>query len=196
MSGHYDEEVPRLLNAMLQAVAKADRKRSKRSLLAQADASTTPAVAQKTVLDLHTSMEMYGLTDSELFCELKRDTRCLMGWSNTTIVLAFRGTASMTNALSDVQVCLNCHRTASLSVWARFLITHICASRSLHGCVLSTDSPLTHVCALDPADSPPQTHLWSSPHRMHVVFRCGGQLIRLPGVITGCSLGPWCMWAS
>ena len=91
---------------MLQAVAKADRKRSKRSLLAQADASTTPASAQKTVLDLHTSMEMYGLTDSELFCELKRDTRCLMGWSDTTIVLAFRGTASMTNALSDLQVLL------------------------------------------------------------------------------------------
>ena len=98
--------IPWLLNAMLQAVAKADRKRSKRSLLAQADASTTPAVAQKTVLDLHTSMEMYGLTDSELFCELKRDTRCLMGWSDSTIVLAFRGTASMTNALSDLQVLL------------------------------------------------------------------------------------------
>ena len=51
-------------------------------------------------------MDMYGLTDSELFCELKRDTRCLMGWSNSTIVLAFRGTASMTNALSDLQVLL------------------------------------------------------------------------------------------
>ena len=102
--GPCDEEVSWLLNALLQAVAKADRKRSKRSLLAQADASITPASAQKTVLDLQTSMEMYGLTDSELFCELKRDTRCLMGWSNSTIVLAFRGTASMTNALSDVQV--------------------------------------------------------------------------------------------
>ena len=43
-------------------------------------------------------------TDSELFTELKRDTRCLMGWNNNTIVLAFRGTASVTNALSDLQV--------------------------------------------------------------------------------------------
>ena len=49
-------------------------------------------------------MFMYGLTDSELFSELKRDTRCLIGWNNNTIVLAFRGTASMTNALSDLQV--------------------------------------------------------------------------------------------
>ena len=49
-------------------------------------------------------MDMYDLTDSELFCEVRRDTRCLMGWSDSTIVLAFRGTASMTNALSDLQV--------------------------------------------------------------------------------------------
>lgn len=49
-------------------------------------------------------MYLYDLTGSELFCELKRDTRCLMGWNDNTIVLAFRGTASMTNALSDLQV--------------------------------------------------------------------------------------------
>ena len=191
MCGHYDEEVPWLLNAMLQAVAKADRKRSKRSLLAQADASTTPATAQRTVLDLHTSMEAYGLTDSELFCELKRDTRCLMGWSNSTIVLAFRGTASMTNALSDLQVLLLCCSIASLRTRARSFKTQFCTSRSLHGCVLSTDSPLICVRALDPADLPVQ-----KPSKKHIIFRSGGQLIRLPGVITGCSLGPWYMWAS
>ena len=60
------------------------------------------------MLDLQTAMSMYGLTDNELFSELKRDTRCLMGWNNNTIVLAFRGTASMTNAFSDVQVMQRC----------------------------------------------------------------------------------------
>ena len=60
------------------------------------------------MLDLQTAMSMYGLTDNELFSELKRDTRCLVGWSNKTIVLAFRGTASMTNALSDIQVMQRC----------------------------------------------------------------------------------------
>lgn len=49
-------------------------------------------------------MSMYGLTHSELISELKRDTRCLMGWNKNTVVLAFRGTASVTNALSDLQV--------------------------------------------------------------------------------------------
>ena len=70
----------------------------------QLGAGKAPATAQKTVLDLAFAMGMYDLTDSELFCEVKRDTRCLMGWNNSTIVLAFRGTASMTNALSDLQV--------------------------------------------------------------------------------------------
>ena len=58
-------------------------------------------------------MGMYDLTDSELFCEVKRDTRCLMGWNDSTIVLAFRGTASMTNALSDLQVS-NYHFSGSI----------------------------------------------------------------------------------
>ena len=59
---------------------------------------------QSTTLKLHTALGLYGLTDSELFWELQLDTRCLMGWSNDTIVVAFRGTASMTNAWSDLQV--------------------------------------------------------------------------------------------
>ncbi|DBA92558.1 TPA: hypothetical protein ACH3X1_002782 [Trebouxia sp. C0004] len=83
--------------------AKTERKRSKWAMPQQPDTGKLPATAQKTVLDLAFAMNMYDLTDSELFCEVKRDTRCLMGWSDSTIVLAFRGTASMTNALSDLQ---------------------------------------------------------------------------------------------
>ncbi len=90
------------LTALLQA--KIERKRSKRATSQEPDTSTAPATAQKTVLDLAFAMGMYDLTDSELFCEVKRDTRCLMGWNDSTIVLSFRGTASMTNALSDLQV--------------------------------------------------------------------------------------------
>ena len=60
--------------------------------------------AERTTLSLHVAMGLYNLTDSELFWELQLDTRCLMGWSKSKIVVAFRGTASMTNALSDLQV--------------------------------------------------------------------------------------------
>ena len=60
--------------------------------------------AAKTILNLHTALGLYGLTDSDLFWELQRDTRCMVGWNASKIVVAFRGTASMTNALSDIQV--------------------------------------------------------------------------------------------
>ena len=89
---------------VLPQAARSERRRSKRLTADQVDASKPPTSTQKTILHLHRAMDMYGLTGSELFCELKRDTRCLMGWGNGTIVLAFRGTASVTNALSDLQV--------------------------------------------------------------------------------------------
>ncbi|EIE21255.1 alpha/beta-hydrolase [Coccomyxa subellipsoidea C-169] len=54
-------------------------------------------------LSLETAMGLYGLEHSELFWEKARDTKLLMAWNDSRIVIAFRGTASMSNALSDVQ---------------------------------------------------------------------------------------------
>ncbi|BDA51092.1 probable phospholipase A1-Igamma1, chloroplastic at C-terminar half [Coccomyxa sp. Obi] len=54
-------------------------------------------------LSLEVAMGMYELEHSELFWEKARDTKLLMAWNNNRIVLAFRGTASVSNALSDVQ---------------------------------------------------------------------------------------------
>lgn len=51
-------------------------------------------------------MSLYGLTQSESFWEVKQDTRCLVSWGGSKIVVAFRGTASMKNALADLQVVL------------------------------------------------------------------------------------------
>ncbi|KAL3149444.1 hypothetical protein ABBQ32_002237 [Trebouxia sp. C0010 RCD-2024] len=68
--------------------------------------------AAKTTLDLRTALGLYSLTDSNLFWELQRDTRCLLGWNDSTIVVAFRGTASMTNALSDIQAWRVAHPPA------------------------------------------------------------------------------------
>ena len=62
--------------------------------------------AERTILSLPTALGLYGLTNSELLWELQLDTRCLMGWSDSKIVLAFRGTASITNAWSDLQVLM------------------------------------------------------------------------------------------
>ena len=63
----------------------------------------------KTILTLETAMSLYGLTESESFWEVKQDTRCLVSWGGTRVVVAFRGTASMKNALADLQVRLQAH---------------------------------------------------------------------------------------
>lgn len=57
-----------------------------------------------TTLNLETALSLYGLTESQSFWEVQQDTRCLMGWGGNTVVVSFRGTASMKNALADLQV--------------------------------------------------------------------------------------------
>ena len=65
-----------------------------------------------TTLNVDTALSLYKLTRSQSFWETKQDTRCLVGWGNSTVVVAFRGTASMKNALADLQVPC-CHQPAA-----------------------------------------------------------------------------------
>ena len=48
-------------------------------------------------------MKLYNLTAFELLWERERDTKALLAWNDDTVVLAFRGTASLRNVLSDLQ---------------------------------------------------------------------------------------------
>ena len=50
-------------------------------------------------------MGVYNLKESELLWEKALDTKLLMAWNDHMMVLAFRGTASVSNALADLQVC-------------------------------------------------------------------------------------------
>ncbi len=47
---------------------------------------------------------MLELGGHEVIAERQQDTRALLGWGKQGIVLAFRGTASFQNAISDLQV--------------------------------------------------------------------------------------------
>lgn len=49
-------------------------------------------------------MHMFGLSHVQHFWESTKDTRVLLAWSRTTAVLAFRGTASLKNARTDIAV--------------------------------------------------------------------------------------------
>ena len=48
-------------------------------------------------------MKLNNLEQSELFWEKALDTKMLMAWNADTLLLVFRGTASTTNALADLQ---------------------------------------------------------------------------------------------
>ena len=58
----------------------------------------------RTTLTLDTALSLYNMTECQSFWETEQDTRCLIGWGSSTVVVAFRGTASMKNALADLQV--------------------------------------------------------------------------------------------
>lgn len=85
----------------------------------------------RTTMTLPAAMQLYNLVHSELVWELKLDTRCLMGWSDNTIVLSFRGTASMTNAWSDLQVSIE---SATVKLNANHAAVQTCRHRQCAQC--------------------------------------------------------------
>ena len=61
-------------------------------------------------------MGMLGLEQVQLFWERSLDTKVLIGWSADTIVISVRGTASLRNAIADIQVRADCalpHRASA-----------------------------------------------------------------------------------
>jgi hypothetical protein len=50
-------------------------------------------------------MEMFECEEKRVYWERSADTKGLVAWGPRTIVVAFRGTATVNNALKDLQVC-------------------------------------------------------------------------------------------
>ena len=62
--------------------------------------------APKPTVTLEAAMKLYKLTAFELLWERETDTKAMIAWSEDTVVLAFRGTASLRNVLADLQARL------------------------------------------------------------------------------------------
>lgn len=60
--------------------------------------------AERTTLTLDEGKTLYGLVGHELLWEPKHDTKCLLAFGPDTILVVFRGTASLKNAHADIQV--------------------------------------------------------------------------------------------
>lgn len=55
-------------------------------------------------MSVDTAMALYGLNHCELVWEKATDTKMLLAWSSHTLIIAFRGTASMKNVMADLRV--------------------------------------------------------------------------------------------
>ena len=73
-------------------------------------------------------MQLYGLKQLRIVREEKLDTKCLLAWSEDTLVLSFRGTASTRNAISDLQVVPQVHRCKPRSL-TMFSNVYVCVQR-------------------------------------------------------------------
>lgn len=60
---------------------------------------------------LAAAMALWGLTDIESFWCPQLDVKAVLGWNQDQVVLAFRGTASFANALSDLKVWQTMHHS-------------------------------------------------------------------------------------
>jgi hypothetical protein len=70
----------------------------------QCKVAAVTAQVKDTDLKLETAMSLYGLRKFELLWERKLDSKALIAWNDDTVVLAFRGTASLANLWADLQV--------------------------------------------------------------------------------------------
>ncbi|BDA51088.1 probable lipase at N-terminal half [Coccomyxa sp. Obi] len=80
-------------------------------------------------LKLEVGMKLLGLEHSELFWEKALDTKLLLAWNNSRILIAFRGTASLANALADVQAWRTVHPPPR-GRWGRRPMVHVGFLRS------------------------------------------------------------------
>ena len=62
------------------------------------------------------AMRLYDLQHFKLLWEEEQDSKALLAWNRTTVVLAFRGTASLHNALADIQVLLDVLQTETVDL--------------------------------------------------------------------------------
>ena len=124
------------------------------------------AMSREAEVGLEPAMSLYGLMHSELLWERLLDTKCLVCWGHGVVVVAFRGTASMKNALADIKVIWEVEtkkeNTCAPAVHRRPAVSiHQCARRSCAyqhraGCQAGSNPSATgKACAGVAPDAPP-----------------------------------------
>ena len=94
----------------------------------QKQADKKQRASDKTRAALDAAMGLYGLSSFKLFWNPTTDTKALLAWNGETAVLAFRGTASLTNAWLDLKV---------LSLLLLLIISHPASQQLIVSCPLN-----------------------------------------------------------
>ena len=104
------------------------------SLALQGDGTAAPARPRFTP---QAGMAMLGLSQVQLFWERSLDTKVLIGWSDDTVVISFRGTASLRNALADLQARSLSRRALLTELHVKSCLPPTGAIQNLPGCPAS-----------------------------------------------------------
>jgi hypothetical protein len=64
-----------------------------------------------------TSLPLYDLQHHEILWQREVDAKCVVSWNDHTVVLAFRGTASLSNVVADLKVWRAVHPPKRGSYW-------------------------------------------------------------------------------
>lgn len=67
--------------------------------------STLPSEVREVLGDMEHAMQFYGLSKRRMFYDRSIETKILIAWSASTIVLSFRGSITRANYVADVKVC-------------------------------------------------------------------------------------------
>ena len=69
-----------------------------------AAATKGPTTSSPLAGNLPFALQLYGLHSAELIWEKQTDIKALLAWGGNTIMVAFKGTSSMENAMTDINV--------------------------------------------------------------------------------------------
>jgi hypothetical protein len=77
-------------------------------LLPQRNSASKPRNPLPTDFSMDVALGLYDLEHMEVFVEHQHDTVALLGWGPTNVVLTFRGTTTLKNVFTDLQVRPSC----------------------------------------------------------------------------------------
>ena len=76
-------------------------------------------------------MDLYSLDELHMLRDPVTQTKCVVGWSADTLVVAFRGTANCQNATHDMKVSICIHLIQKHVLWCLLLFAFVAVAENV-----------------------------------------------------------------